>query len=238
MNADQLRRHLVLVVGDEDSFIEGLSVGLTREGFEVIVARDGVDALRKFEQMCPDLVLLDLMLPRLSGLEVCRRLRWQSKVPIIIVTTKSSEVDMVVGLELGADDYVAKPYRLRELVARMRAVLRRSNGQIAPQLGSEIITVGSLSIDVAQHVVEDDGRQVLLTLKEFSLLRCLMERAGQVVPRGELMEVVWGRGFDEVSKTLNVHIKKIRDKLHDDVDSPRRIITVRGVGYLIEGRRE
>lgn len=234
MNFDQPRRDLVLVVEDEESFVEALSVGLTREGFEVAVARDGEEALTRFKEVRPDLVLLDLMLPKLSGLEVCRALRWESKVPIIIVTAKASEIDAVVGLEMGADDYVTKPYRLRELMARMRAVLRRSEAGRATEDGPGVLTVGSLSLDVPQHVVQLNGRRIVLPLKEFKLLRCLMEQAGRVVWREVLLEAVWGSEYQGSTKTLDAHVKRIRAKIEDDPRSPKRLVTVRGIGYRFE----
>ena len=228
----------VLVVEDEEAFIEALMIGLPKEGFTVEVARDGAEALARFDDVAPDLVLLDLMLPRVSGLDVCRELRSRSEVPIIMVTAKSAEVDTVVGLEIGADDYVTKPYRIRELVARMRAVVRRSSpapvgaaaAVEAPQLEPAIV-VGDVSVDQARHEVEVRGERIDLPLKEFSLLSYLMNNAGRVVTREILIDRIWGSDYVGDTKTLDVHIKRLRSKIEDDPANPTRIVTIRGLGY-------
>lgn len=226
----------ILVVEDEESFVEGLIIGLTREGFSVEVARDGVEALEMFEQMQPDLVLLDVMLPKLSGIDVCRQLRTHSDVPIIMVTAKASEIDTVVGLEVGADDYVAKPYRLRELVARIRAALRRrpqdSSGDEID--AADAITIGDVSVDQTRHEVTVGGELVRLPLKEFELLALLMENAGRVLTREILIDRVWGSDYVGDTKTLDVHIKRLRAKVETDPTAPRKIVTIRGLGYKFD----
>ena len=227
----------VLVVEDEESFIEALTVGLRREGFEVAVARDGVAALEAFELHKPDLVLLDVMLPRMSGLDVCRQIRTKSKVPIIMVTAKGAEIDTVVGLEVGADDYVTKPYRLRELVARMRAVLRRSPGDDAPEDSLGAIDVGDVRLDPERHEVWVRDEQVPLPLKEFDLLHLLLVNAGRVLPRELLIDRVWGHDYVGDTKTLDVHVKRLRAKVEEDPANPVRIVTIRGLGYKYEPPR-
>ncbi len=227
----------VLVVEDEDSFIEALTVGLTREGFTVSVARDGAEALDIFDEINPDLVLLDLMLPRVSGLDVCRELRSRSSVPIIMVTAKGAEIDTVVGLEVGADDYVTKPYRLRELVARMRAVLRRravDATTTSPVLAAEMVEIGDVRIDHDRHEVIVRGNEVRLPLKEFELLAILLENAGRVLTRDTLIDRIWGNDYYGDTKTLDVHIKRLRSKVEVDPGSPSRIVTIRGLGYKYE----
>ncbi|MHB1929246.1 MAG: response regulator [Acidimicrobiales bacterium] len=227
----------VLVVEDEESFVEALVVGLKREGFLVKVATDGVEALELFGQVHPDIVLLDVWLPRLSGIDVCRELRTRSRVPIIMVTAKSSEIDTVVGLEVGADDYVTKPYRLRELVARMRAVLRRSppTGEAPPH--PDVLEVGDLRLDPERHEVYLGGRQVVLPLKEFELLELLMGNAGRVLTRETLIDRVWGPHYVGDTKTLDVHIKRLRAKVEEDPSRPAKITTIRGLGYKFEAVR-
>ena len=222
----------ILVVEDEEAFVDALTVGLAREGFKVAIARDGAEALALFDDLDPDLVLLDVMLPTLSGIDVCREIRRRSKVPIIMVTAKSSEIDTVVGLEVGADDYVAKPYRLRELVARMRAVLRRAPfiDEAVAEAG-ELISVDDVLLDTASHEVTVRGDLVNLPLKEFELLTLLMENTGRVLTRGTLIDRVWGSDYVGDTKTLDVHIKRLRGRIEDDPSSPSRIITVRGLGY-------
>jgi len=228
----------VLVVEDEDSFIDALTVGLTREGFRVSVARDGAEALDMFDDVAPDLVLLDVMLPKVSGIDVCRELRSRSSVPIIMVTAKGAEIDTVVGLEVGADDYVTKPYRLRELVARMRAVLRRrSADEGAPTLtlvDDDVVEVGDVSLDHQRHEVTIRGTDVRLPLKEFELLALLLENAGRVLTRDVLIDRVWGADYVGDTKTLDVHIKRLRSKVEDDPAAPTRIVTIRGLGYKYE----
>jgi len=226
----------VLVVEDEESYVEALRAGLSREGFSVRIARDGAEAMTMFEAARPDLVLLDLMLPKMSGLEVCRRIRAQANVPIIMVTARDAEIDTVVGLEVGADDYVTKPYRIRELVARMRAVLRRSGGP--EPVGTEgVLTVGDVALDSDRHEVTLRGDQVRLPLREFEVLELLMVNAGRVVTRDTLIDRVWGGDYVGDTKTLDVHIKRLRAKLEDDPAAPARITTIRGLGYRFEAPR-
>lgn len=226
----------ILVVEDEDSFVDALTIGLAREGFRVQVARDGAQALELFDAVRPDLVLLDVMLPKVSGLDVCREIRSRSKVPIIMVTAKGSEIDTVVGLEVGADDYVSKPYRLRELVARMRAALRRAPGPdlLVAEDAAEVLAVGDVSLDPARHEVLIRGEQVALPLKEFELLRLLLENAGRVLSRDLLIDRVWGHDYVGDTKTLDVHVKRLRAKVELDPSTPTRIVTIRGLGYKFE----
>ncbi|WP_334143152.1 response regulator transcription factor [Rhabdothermincola sp.] len=232
----------VLLVEDEDSFVEALTIGLSREGFEVSVARDGAEALDRFDDLKPDLVLLDVMLPKVSGVDVCRELRSRSDVPIIMVTAKGAEIDTVVGLEVGADDYVSKPYRLRELVARMRAVLRRRSGADLTRLlpGEEVedvVSVGDVTVDHLRHEVTVRGQEVRLPLKEFELLSLLLENAGRVLTRDVLIDRVWGADYVGDTKTLDVHIKRLRSKIEEDPAHPVRIVTIRGLGYKYEAPR-
>lgn len=223
----------VLVVEDEDSFVEALTVGLGREGFRVQVAKDGAQALDLFDAVDPDLVLLDVMLPKVSGIDVCRELRSRSQVPIIMVTAKGAEIDTVVGLEVGADDYVTKPYRMRELVARMRAVMRRSpNGEApAPPTDGEVLQVGEVVLDPERHEVRIRGEEVSLPLKEFELLALLLAHAGRVLTRDTLIDRIWGHDYVGDTKTLDVHIKRLRAKVEPDPGNPASIITIRGLGY-------
>jgi two-component system response regulator RegX3 len=230
-------RPTVLVVEDEASYVEALTIGLTREGFNVEVATDGAEALMKFEDVTPDLVLLDVMLPKMSGIDVCRLIRKRSQVPIIMVTAKGAEIDTVVGLEVGADDYVSKPYRMRELVARMRAVMRRNGtGTTAPEpeLSGGAIVVGGLSLDPEEHRVMLDGGEVALPLKEFELLHLLLANAGRVLTRDVLIDRVWGSDYVGDTKTLDVHVKRLRAKIEEDPANPTRITTIRGLGYKFE----
>lgn len=225
----------VLVVEDEESFVDALTIGLGREGFDVSIARDGVEAIEMFDRVAPDLVLLDVMLPRLSGVDVCRDIRGRSSVPIIMVTAKDDEISTVVGLEVGADDYVAKPYRIRELVARMRAVLRRRGGEIdIDGAGEDAIAIGDVEIDRERHVVMVRGAAVAMPLKEFELLSLLMENAGRVLTRDTLIDRIWGHDYVGDTKTLDVHIKRLRSKIEIDPSSPTRIVTIRGLGYKYE----
>jgi two-component system, OmpR family, response regulator RegX3 len=230
---------VVLVVEDEPSFVEALAVGLTREGFVVKAARDGEEALTLFEVVQPDLVLLDVMLPKLSGLEVLRHIRRTSATPVIMLTAKSSEVDLVVGLEIGADDYVTKPYRLRELVARMRSVLRRSTLRITAEPAPEdgILAAGDVTLDIDRHQVLVRGEEVRLPLKEFELLELLLTNAGRVMTRDVLLTRVWGPHYGGDAKTLDVHIKRLRSKVEVNPSVPQQIITIRGLGYLFEPAR-
>jgi two-component system, OmpR family, response regulator RegX3 len=226
---------VVLLVEDEASFVEALTVGLKREGFRVHVAGDGAEALELFEAVKPDLVLLDVMLPKVSGIDVCRQLRKRSQVPIIMVTAKGDEIDTVVGLEVGADDYVTKPYRLRELVARMRAVLRRrSSSEHVEVADGEVLEVGDVRLDPGRHEVRVRGEPVQLPLKEFELLELLLANAGRVLPRDTLIDRVWGSDYVGDTKTLDVHVKRLRAKVEPDPGAPTRIVTIRGLGYKYE----
>ena len=226
----------VFVVEDEESFIEALEIGLKREGFKVHVARDGAEALSMFDGVKPDIVLLDVMLPKLSGTDVCRELRKKSQVPIIMVSAKGSEIDTVVGLEVGADDYIVKPYRLRELVARIRAALRRSS--LTPseidEVGFGTVRIGDISIDPEQHVVTVRGTVTKLPLKEFELLYVLIANAGRVMTRETLVDRVWGTDYYGDTKTLDVHIKRLRSKIEADPANPSQVVTIRGLGYKYE----
>ena len=222
----------VLVVEDEESFSDALSYMLRREGYEVEIAETGPDALTAFDRSGADLVLLDLMLPGLSGTEVCRELRNRSKVPIIMVTARDTEVDKVVGLELGADDYVTKPFSSRELIARVRAVLRR--GQEPEELITATVEAGPVRMDVERHVVSVGGAQVSMPLKEFDLLELLLRNAGRVLTRGQLIDRVWGSDYVGDTKTLDVHVKRLRAKIEPDPGNPKHLVTVRGLGYKFE----
>ena len=226
----------VFVVEDEESFVEALVIGLKREGFNVDVARDGAEALARFDSVKPDIVLLDVMLPKVSGTDVCRELRKNSQVPIIMVSAKGAEIDTVVGLEVGADDYIVKPYRMRELVARIRAALRRS--YLSPtdesDLGVGTVIVDDVTINPDQHVVTVRGEVVKMPLKEFELLHVLMVNAGRVLTRETLIDRVWGSDYYGDTKTLDVHIKRLRSKVEADQLHPSRVVTIRGLGYKYE----
>jgi two-component system response regulator RegX3 len=222
----------VLVVEDEESFSDALSYMLRREGYEVEIAATGPEALTTFDRAGADLVLLDLMLPGLSGTEVCRELRNRSKVPIIMVTARDTEVDKVVGLELGADDYVTKPFSSRELIARVRAVLRR--GGEPDELITNTVEAGPVRMDVERHTVSVDGRSVNMPLKEFDLLELLLRNAGRVLTRGQLIDRVWGSDYVGDTKTLDVHVKRLRAKIEPDPGNPKYLVTVRGLGYKFE----
>jgi len=222
----------VLVVEDEESFSDALSFMLRKEGFEVGVASTGTDAVAQFDQQGADVVLLDLMLPGMSGTEVCRTLRQRSAVPIIMVTAKDGEVDKVVGLELGADDYVTKPFSSRELVARIRAVLRRTGEP--EELLPATLEAGPVRMDVERHVVSVNGAQISLPLKEFELLELLLRNAGRVLTRGMLIDRVWGSDYVGDGKTLDVHVKRLRAKIESDPAAPVHLVTVRGLGYKFE----
>jgi two-component system, OmpR family, response regulator RegX3 len=225
----------LLLVEDEESFIDALTVGLTREGFQVVVARDGAEALACFDEVAPDLVLLDVMLPKMSGLDVCRALRKKSNVPIIMVTARAGEIDTVVALEVGADDYVTKPYRLRELVARMRAVLRRGGRDEGPVVEVAVVEArsgaGDVEVDVERHEVTVRGQLVQLPLKEFDLLELLVANGGRVLTRDVILDRVWGSDYYGDTKTLDVHIKRLRQRIEPDPANPERIVTIRGLGY-------
>lgn len=223
----------VLVVEDEESFSDALSYMLRKEGFEVALAETGPDALTEFDRNGADIVLLDLMLPGLSGTEVCRALRARSSVPIIMLTAKDSEIDKVVGLELGADDYVTKPYSARELIARIRAVLRR--GVEPDDASGATLEFGRVRMDVDRHVVSIDGAVVPMPLKEFDLLEMLLRNAGRVLTRAQLIDRIWGADYVGDTKTLDVHIKRLRAKIEPDPASPRYVLTVRGLGYKFDG---
>jgi two-component system response regulator RegX3 len=218
----------VLVVEDEESYSDALAYMLRKEGFTVAVAATGPEALTEFERAGADIVLLDLMLPELPGTEVCRRLRQMSAVPVIMVSAKDDEVDKVVGLELGADDYITKPYSPRELVARIRAVLRR--GQDV-DLAPATLEVGPVRMDVERHVVTVTGTEIRLPLKEFELLEMFLRNSGRVLTRGQLIDRVWGADYVGDTKTLDVHVKRLRAKVEPDPAQPRYLVTVRGLGY-------
>lgn len=229
----------VLVVDDEIAFREALQLALIAEGFVVYTADDGESALRDFDELQPDLVLLDMMLPRMSGIDVCRRIRTMGDTPVIMVSARSEEIDAVVALEIGADDYITKPYRLRELIARMRTVLRRSGmtqGMTVEEDGgdgdaSDDLVVGSIRLDRQRHEVRLDGALVELPLKEFQVLAELMRNAGFVVSRDDLINRVWGYDYVGDTKTLDVHIKRLRAKVEADSAKPKLIVTIRGLGY-------
>ena len=222
----------VLVVEDEQNLREPLVIQLQREGYQTIEAEDGLKAIQLFEQEKPDLILLDLMLPHKSGNEVCRYIRATSNVPIIMLTAKDTEIDKVVGLEIGADDYVTKPYSTRELLARMKSVLRRT---IEPSVvAGNIIEAGPVSMDIERHLVFVNGEKVAMPLKEFELLELLLENVNRVLTRGQIIDRVWGSNYFGDTKTLDVHIKRIRSKIEDDPGRPVHLLTVRGLGYKFE----
>ena len=225
----------ILLVEDEESYRDPLTYQLTREGFEVVTAATGPEALVAWEDGGADLVLLDLMLPGMSGTEVCRWLRARSDVPVIMLTAKDGEIDKVVGLELGADDYVTKPYSSRELLARIRAVLRRGEGSRQPDEtdDGDLLALGPIEMDVDRHVVRVRGEQVGFPLKEFELLELLLRNPGRVLTRGQLIDRIWGSDYVGDTKTLDVHVKRIRAKIEDDPAAPRLLTTVRGLGYKL-----
>jgi two-component system response regulator RegX3 len=222
-----------LIVEDESSFSEALSFLLGKEGYDVAVAATGTDAIKQFNENGADLVLLDLMIPEISGVEVCKTIRTSSQVPIIMLTAKDSEIDKVVGLELGADDYVTKPYSSRELIARIKAVLRRgTNEDIAAENG--ILTAAGIRLDVGKHQVTVNGTLISLPLKEFELLEFLMRNSGRVLTRTQLIDRIWGGDYYGDTKTLDVHIKRLRSKVEADPANPVLIQTIRGLGYKLE----
>jgi two-component system response regulator RegX3 len=223
----------ILIVEDESSLSDPLAFLLGREGYETTIAADGPTALSEFDRVSPDLVLLDLMLPGIPGTEVCREIRTRSTVPIIMLTAKDSEVDIVVGLELGADDYVTKPYSTRELLARIRAVLRRRSE--AADDGLAVIEAGDVRMDVERHTVAVRGAETAMPLKEFELLELLLRNSGRVLTRGQLIDRVWGADYFGDTKTLDVHIKRIRSKIERTPSEPTMLVTVRGLGYRFEG---
>jgi len=228
----------VLLAEDEESFIDALEIGLQAEGFDVTVARDGVEALQAFAEGTFDLILLDMMLPRMSGLDVCRSIRGSSDIPIIMVTAKSEEIDTVVALEIGADDYVTKPYRLRELVARMRAVLRRRAAEpVAEETDDfEVIELSDVKLELDRRRAMVRGEEVHLRRKEFDLLAILMENAGRVLTREVLIDRIWGSDYIGDTKTLDVHIKRLRAVIEADPKNPLMLTTIRGVGYRFDGK--
>ncbi len=222
----------VLIVEDEESFADPLAFMLRKEGFTAAVAVNGQEALEEFDRNGADIVLLDLMLPGMSGTDVCKQLRQRSAVPVIMVTARDSEIDKVVGLELGADDYVTKPYSARELIARVRAVLRR--GGEAEELAPQALEAGPVRLDVERHVVTVSGEEVSLPLKEFDLLEYLLRNVGRVLTRGQLIDRVWGADYVGDTKTLDVHVKRLRSKIEPDPAEPKYLVTVRGLGYKFE----
>jgi len=222
----------ILIVEDEESFREGLQYMLSREGFEVVLASDGAQGMAEFDKSAPDLVLLDWMLPEFPGIEVCKYIRTKSSVPVIMLTAKDTEVDKVVGLELGADDYVTKPFSTAELLARIRAVLRRGVDIEIPN--AAVIEIGAIRIDLDRHTISVNAEEISMPLKEFELLEYLMRNSGRVLTRGQLMDRVWGSNYHGDGKTLDVHIKRIRSKIEDDPARPEHLLTVRGLGYKYE----
>jgi two-component system, OmpR family, response regulator RegX3 len=226
----------VLIVEDEESFADPLAFLLRKEGFTTALAATGQDALEEFDRNGADIVLLDLMLPGMSGTDVCKALRTRSAVPVIMVTARDSEIDKVVGLELGADDYVTKPYSARELIARVRAVLRRGGESEAEgSRGSgAVLEAGPVRMDVERHVVKVNGAEVALPLKEFDLLEYLLRNVGRVLTRGQLIDRVWGADYVGDTKTLDVHVKRLRSKVEADPGAPKHLVTVRGLGYKFE----
>ena len=221
----------VLVVEDEESYSEALAFLLRKEGYDVAIAETGPDAITEFERTGADIVLLDLMLPGMPGTEVCRHIRLTSNVPVIMVSAKGDEVDKIVGLELGADDYVTKPYSPRELLARIRAVLRRG---IEPELVSSVLEGGPVRMDVDRHIVTVNGSTQKLPLKEFELLEYFLRNPGRVLTRGQLIDRIWGANYVGDTKTLDVHVKRLRAKIETDPGEPKLLVTVRGLGYKLE----
>jgi two-component system response regulator RegX3 len=225
----------VLIVEDEESFADPLAFLLRKEGFTTAIAGTGQDALDEFDRNGADIVLLDLMLPGMSGTDVCKALRLRSAVPVIMVTARDSEIDKVVGLELGADDYVTKPYSARELIARVRAVLRRGGDAATDADGVPgVLEAGPVRMDVERHVVSVNGTTVAMPLKEFDLLEYLLRNVGRVLTRGQLIDRVWGADYVGDTKTLDVHVKRLRAKVEADPGAPKHLVTVRGLGYKFE----
>ena len=226
----------ILIVEDEESLADPLAFLLRKEGFEPIVAHDGKTALEEFERHDVDIVLLDLMLPGMSGTDVCKQLRATSSVPVIMVTARDSEIDKVVGLELGADDYVTKPYSSRELIARIRAVLRRSGDavEVEEEFEEQVLEGGRVRMDVERHIVSVDGEPISMPLKEFDLLEYLLRNAGRVLTRGQLIDRIWGADYVGDTKTLDVHVKRLRSKIEQEPSRPQHLVTVRGLGYKYE----
>lgn len=224
----------VLVVEDEQSLRDPLVYLLTKEGFDIVEATDGNEALEKFANSNIDLILLDLMLPGVNGNEVCRVIRQSSQVPIIMLTAKDTEIDKVVGLEIGADDYVTKPYSTRELLARMKAVLRRNSDVVDVVKAAGLLEAGPVRMDVDRHQVFVNGEKIAMPLKEFELLELLLENVNRVLTRGQIIDRVWGSNYFGDTKTLDVHVKRLRSKIEDDPARPAHILTVRGLGYKFE----
>ena len=226
----------ILIVEDEESLADPLAFLLRKEGFEPIVAHDGKTALEEFERHDVDIVLLDLMLPGMSGTDVCKQLRATSSVPVIMVTARDSEIDKVVGLELGADDYVTKPYSSRELIARIRAVLRRGGDavEVEEEFEEQVLEGGRVRMDVERHIVSVDGEPISMPLKEFDLLEYLLRNAGRVLTRGQLIDRIWGADYVGDTKTLDVHVKRLRSKIEQEPSRPQYLVTVRGLGYKYE----
>lgn len=226
----------ILIVEDEESLADPLAFLLRKEGFDSIVAHDGKTALAEFERHDVDIVLLDLMLPGMSGTDVCKQLRATSSVPVIMVTARDSEIDKVVGLELGADDYVTKPYSSRELIARIRAVLRRGGeaAEVEEEFEEQVLEGGRVRMDVERHIVSVDGEPISMPLKEFDLLEYLLRNAGRVLTRGQLIDRIWGADYVGDTKTLDVHVKRLRSKIEQEPSRPQHLVTVRGLGYKYE----
>ena len=226
----------ILIVEDEESLADPLAFLLRKEGFEPIVAHDGKTALEEFERHDVDIVLLDLMLPGMSGTDVCKQLRATSSVPVIMVTARDSEIDKVVGLELGADDYVTKPYSSRELIARIRAVLRRGGDavEVEEEFEEQVLEGGRVRMDVERYIVSVDGEPISMPLKEFDLLEYLLRNAGRVLTRGQLIDRIWGADYVGDTKTLDVHVKRLRSKIEQEPSRPQHLVTVRGLGYKYE----
>ena len=226
----------ILIVEDEESLADPLAFLLRKEGFDPIVAHDGKTALAEFERHDVDIVLLDLMLPGMSGTDVCKQLRATSSVPVIMVTARDSEIDKVVGLELGADDYVTKPYSSRELIARIRAVLRRGGeaAEVEEEFEEQVLEGGRVRMDVERHIVSVDGEPISMPLKEFDLLEYLLRNAGRVLTRGQLIDRIWGADYVGDTKTLDVHVKRLRSKIEQEPSRPQHLVTVRGLGYKYE----
>lgn len=223
----------ILVVDDEPVFRDTLAFNLRRDGFDVTTAADGLSAVEAFQKTEPDLILLDLMLPGISGIEVCKRAREVSSVPIIMVTAKDDEIDKVVGLEVGADDYLTKPYSYRELLARIRAVLRRSQADVPAPVASEILRAGRIEMDTEAHEVRVAGKKIQMPLREFELLELFLQNPDRVLTRNQILDRIWGLNYIGDTKTLDVHVKRIRSKIEEDPSSPTALVTVRGLGYKL-----
>ena len=223
----------ILVVDDEPVFRDTLAFNLRRDGFDVTTAADGLSAVEAFQKTEPDLILLDLMLPGISGIEVCKRVREVSSVPIIMVTAKDDEIDKVVGLEVGADDYLTKPYSYRELLARIRAVLRRAKADVPAPETSEVLRAGRILMDTEAHEVRVDGKKVKMPLREFELLELFLQNPDRVLTRNQILDRIWGLNYIGDTKTLDVHVKRIRSKIEEDPSNPTALVTVRGLGYKL-----